>query len=106
MAISTSHSNTLYKDVILACALALKDSIGRFTLKDIQAPLQKITGKYYASAAYQVHLSRFCEPGHGSVLKKTGERRHYRWKFVNPHLVAYVILAGTNDGRLTEYWEE
>lgn len=105
-AIATTHTNTLYKDILLACALTYKDSLGRFNLRDIQQPLQRITGRFYATAAYQGHLARFCEQQRGSVLKRTGQLRHYKWKFNNPQFVAYIILAGTKDGRLEYYWRE
>ncbi|MGD0351915.1 MAG: AAA family ATPase [Dehalococcoidia bacterium] len=101
-AIDSAYPNALFKDVLLACALAPKDSVGKFSLADVKEPLSRITGHDYQTSAYQAHLAKFCEPKRGPVLKRTGERRNYRWKFINPHLIAYVQLAGIEDGSIAK----
>ena len=99
-AVASSRANTLYKDVLLACALAGKDSLGRFSAVDVRRPLRRITGQPYDIGAYQAHLAKFCEPDRGPVLKRTGRRRSYRWQFVNPQLIPYVLLEGIKAGRV------
>ena len=100
-AITSAKPNALYRDVLLACALAEKDSLGRFSLVDVKAPLRRVTGRDYDSGAYQGHLAKFCEPQRGPVLKRTGRIKNYRWQFVNPQLITYVRLQGVKDGRLS-----
>lgn len=93
-AVGSAQSVTLFKEVLLACALSEKDSLGRFSAVSVRRPLTEITGKEYGTGAYQSHLAKFCEPQRGPVLKKTGSRRNYRWQFVNPQLIPYVRLHG------------
>ena len=102
-AVQSSRAHTLYKEVLLACALAAKDSLGRFSASNVRQPLRAITGHEYSIGAYQSHLAKFCEPQRGPVLKKTGSRRNYRWQFVNPQLIPYVLLEGRRTGRVQ--WE-
>ncbi len=97
-ATDSTQPNNLFKEVLLACALADKDVRGRFSLADIHEPLQRVLHRYrVARSSYQRHLALFCEPEHGPVLVKTGRRKNYRWHFANPQLVPFVRLRGIND---------
>lgn len=99
-AVASARTITLFKDVLLACALAPKDALGKFRAVDVREPLRRITGRDYNMGAYQSHLAKFCEPNRGPILKKSGSRRSYRWRFVNPQVIPYVLLQGRQDGRL------
>ena len=99
-AVTSSQKYTLFKDVLLACALAPKDSLGKFSMTDIKEPLYKITGKTYEPGAYQSHLAKFCEQARGPVLKKTGTPRNFKWQFLNPQLIAFIAIKGMNDKRI------
>lgn len=102
-AIATSQPGTFFKDVLLACALASKDPLGRFSAVEVRGPLRRLTKRPdYSTAAFQGHLAKFCEKERGSVLKRTGRRRHYRWQFINPQLIPYIRLRGIRDGRLND----
>jgi Cdc6-like AAA superfamily ATPase len=101
-AISSSRKNTLYEDVLLACAMAPKDSLGRFSAVDVRPSLRRITGHDYNTGAFQSHLAKFCEHERGPVLKKSGNRRNYKWQFVNPQLIPFIRLRGIRDQRITE----
>jgi hypothetical protein len=100
-AVASAQGVTLFKEVLLACALAEKDSLGRFPAANVRRPLAEVTGHEYTTGAYQSHLAKFCEPQRGPVLKKTGSRRNYRWQFTNPQLIPYIRLLGVQAG-LTE----
>ena len=97
-AVSSSRANTLYKEVLLACAIAQKDSLGRFCAIDVRQPLREITRQNYDTGAFQGHLAKFCEPERGAVLRRSGRRRSYRWRFVNPQLIPFVLLEGIRNG--------
>jgi Cdc6-like AAA superfamily ATPase len=97
-AVASVRKDTLFREVLLACALAEKDSLGRFAAVQLRAPLRKITGRDYTTGAFQSHLAKFAEKTRGPVLKKTGSRRNYRWQFVNPQLIPYVRLEGIGSG--------
>ena len=99
-AINSTKSTALFKQVLLACALASKDSLGRFAVRAVQDPLKLITGAEYSTGAYQSHLGRFCEPDRGPVLERSGRPRSYRWRFLNPQLIPYILLQGIHAGMI------
>jgi Cdc6-like AAA superfamily ATPase len=101
MAVASSQKDALFKQVLLACALARKDSLGKFAATDLRGPLRRITGREYLTGAYQSHLAKFCESERGPILKKSGKRRSYRWRFVNPQIIPYVLLRGREDGAIS-----
>ena len=97
-ATDSTQPNNLFKEVLLACAMADKDVRGRFSLSAAREPLQEILGRPIKPVSYQRHLAAFCEADRGPVLIRTGRRRNYRWQFANPQLVPFVRLQGINDG--------
>ena len=97
-ATDSTRPNNLFKEVLLACAMADKDIRGRFTLNAVRTPLQSILGRAISPVSYQRHLATFCEDDHGPTLIRTGSRRNYHWYFANPQLVPFVYLQGINAG--------
>lgn len=96
-AVASAREGTLFKAVLLACALAEKDSLGRFAAVSVRLPLAEITQTDYSTGAFQSHLAKFCEKERGPILRKSGTRRNYRWQFINPQLIPYVRLQGMQD---------
>ncbi len=103
-AIQSNHAGSLFADVLLACALAPRDALGRFSAKDLRDPLKKITHVTYPTGAYQSHLAKFCESQRGPTLRKTGSRRSYKWRFVNPQVIPYILLRAKQESRLPADW--
>lgn len=98
-AVASSRPDALFKQVLLACAVANKDGLGKFSATDVRAPLRRIMGgRDLLTGAYQSHLAKFCEAERGPMLKKSGRRRSYRWRFVNPQVIPYILLRGREDG--------
>jgi hypothetical protein len=103
IAVASSQPDNLFKDVLLACAIADKDILGRFSIKALREPLSEILHKPNIRAvAYQTHLSKFCDASRGSTLKRTGNRRNYRWQFRNPQLIPYIKLEGIRRGVISQ----
>jgi len=102
-AIASSRKDALFTQILLACALAEKDSLGRFSVRAVQSPLKTITRVEYISAAYQGHLAKFCEEERGKVLVRSGKKKSYRWRFTNPQLIPYILLKGISEKRIAEY---
>ncbi len=96
-ATDSTQPNNLFKQVLLACAMADKDVRGRFTLGAVREPLQRILNREIKPISYQRHLATFCEADHGPTLIKTGRRRNFRWHFSNPQLIPFVYLRGISD---------
>ena len=100
---SQRGEETLYPSVLLACALATTDDLGRFQQSSVVSPLNKILpGKNYQAATFALHMNAFCEPDRGSVLQRFGTARNYRYRFSDPMLQPYVILKGLSENRLTD----
>lgn len=104
MAVRSQRSeDTLYAPVLLACAFAVTDELGRFQQTAIAAPLNRIMpGKNYQASTYALHMNAFTEQERGCVLQRFGTARNYRYRFADPMMQPYVILKGLNDGRLND----
>jgi Cdc6-like AAA superfamily ATPase len=100
---SQRTEDTLYAPVLLACAFAATDELGRFQQAAVAAPLNKIVpGKGYQASTFALHMNAFCEPDRGCVLQRFGSARNYRYRFADPMMQPYVILKGLNEGRLND----
>jgi hypothetical protein len=84
----------IYKEVLLACALAEADDLGYFSAADVRAPLRQITGKHYDIPNFARHLKELSEVGRGDVLSRTGETRRLRYRFNSPIMRPYIIMRG------------
>lgn len=100
---SQRAEDTLYSPVLLACAFATTDELGRFQQSAVAAPLNRIiTGKNYQASTFALHMNAFTEDDRGRVLQRFGTARNYRYRFADPMMQPYVILKGLNEGRLTD----
>lgn len=94
-----SNRETLYKEVLLACALADKDDLGYFGAPAVRDQLQRHTGQRYDIPAFAAHLKDFSSTGaRGGVLQKTGSRARFRYRFLDPLLPPYVVMRSRADG--------
>lgn len=92
----------LFREVLLACALAPKTEMGFFTARGVRAPLSRIMGAPYEIPAFARHLNEFSDLHRGPVLEKRGTTRRHFYRFENPLLQPFVILKGLSDGLVTE----
>lgn len=100
---SQRGDDTLYASVLLACALAATDELGRFQQSAVTEPLNKLhPGKEYRASTFALHMNSFCEADRGNVLQRIGTPRNYRYRFTDPMLQPFVILKGLNDGVLND----
>jgi len=58
-AVHTNRTDTLFREVLLACALAKTDDRGFFTPQSVVEPLASILGKSVKIANFQNHLKEF-----------------------------------------------
>jgi energy-coupling factor transporter ATP-binding protein EcfA2 len=89
---------SIYPEVLLACALAPEDDFGLFTPSDVREPLSRILGKPYKTAAFARHLDELARESRGEVLQKYGTGRSSRYRFFNPLLQPYVAMRGVSEG--------
>lgn len=97
-AIRSPQPGNIYKEVLLACALAQADDLGYFTASGVRDPLRSITGKPYDIPNFARHLKELSEDGRGQMLQRTGEKRRLRYRFSNPMLRPYITIRGVSEG--------
>jgi len=97
----SARKDNLFADVLLACALAETDRQGTFAAQDVRPRLREIAGKPYTIASFAQHLEEFCSSRRGPVLQRTGAKRSFRYRFVNPLMQPYAIMQGYRSRRIT-----
>jgi len=100
-AIRSSQPGNLYREVLLACAVAPKNSLGYFTSGQVRDPLEVIVGKRLDIPAFAKHMKEFLDPKRGSVLRREGKPRGYSYRFSDPMIQPYVIMSSLVDGLIT-----
>jgi Cdc6-like AAA superfamily ATPase len=99
-AVSSPQADNLYGRVLLACALAKADEFGYFAAGDVRHPLSKIMNKKYEIPSFAKHLNDFCQTHRGAVLKKSGVKHKFRYRFTSPLMQPLVIMKGIIDGHV------
>lgn len=99
-AIRSARKDNLFCAVLLACALARTDELGFFAAQDVRPPIRKITGKSYDIPSFAQHLTEFTEHKRGPILMKSGSKRLYRFRFINPLMQPFVIMQGVVNGQI------
>lgn len=93
----------LYKEVLLACALAEVDEKSYFTAAAVRVPLRIVAERPDLDIPnFSRHLKEFSEQRRGGILVREGETRRLRYRFVNPLMRPYVVMRGVADGLLTK----
>jgi len=92
----------LFREVLAACALAETNDLGQFSALSIEAPLSAILGEQVKVPSFAFHLNEMCGPDRGSVLRKTGERKTYRYHFAEAAMQPYVIMKCLKDNAISK----
>jgi hypothetical protein len=100
-AVRSSQPGNLYREVLLACAIAPKNSLGYFASGQIRDPLEVIAGRRLDIPAFSRHMKEFLDPVRGSVLRRKGKERSYSYRFSDPMMQPYVIMSSLTDGLIT-----
>ncbi len=100
-AIGSSQPGNLYREVLLACAVAEKDSLGYFRSAQLREPLKVITGRDLDIPAFSKHLKEFQSLDRG-VLIREGKARNYAYRFADAMMQPYVIMSALDDQLITQ----
>ncbi len=93
-----SAKENVYKQVLLACAMAQTDERGLFAAADIRDALIPILKRPAEIASFSRHLAAFCDPDRGPVLRKSGKKNRFQYQFVDARLQPYIFMVGRKDG--------
>jgi Cdc6-like AAA superfamily ATPase len=100
----SSHKDALYRQVLLACALAAArthDSLGYFNPSEVVGPLRGILNRDVSIATFTNHLREFSQEKRGSVLERDGQPWGFRYRFQDPLLVPYTFMNAVESGLLS-----
>jgi Cdc6-like AAA superfamily ATPase len=100
----SSHKEALYRQVLLACALAAArthDSLGYFNPSEVVEPLHGILNRDVTIATFTNHLREFSQEKRGSVLERDGQPWGFRYRFQDPLLVPYTFMNAVESGLLS-----
>jgi Cdc6-like AAA superfamily ATPase len=98
----STKKNALYKQVLLACALADTDDFGYFAPTAVREPLTLILKRPYKVEAFARHLHTFCEEERGPVLRKADLTNRPRFRFNNPLTQPFVLMKGLDEGLIND----
>ncbi|MFX1725326.1 AAA family ATPase [Stenotrophomonas sp. AS1] len=96
-AVKSAQPGNIYKEVLLACALAEIDEMGYFAAAAVRGPLREITGRPLDIPNFSSHLKQFSEAIRGGILERVGVARRLRYRFVSPLMKPYIIMRGYAD---------
>ena len=99
---SSSHKTAIFREVLLACALAPKDALSSFQAADVAEPLSTIMNRKYEIPAFARHLTKLCEAERGPVLERTGIERRQRYRFRNPLFEPFIVMNGLAQGVISD----
>ena len=75
----------LYKEVLLACALAKVDDLRYFTAAAVREPLSLIADRNFEIANFARHLKDLSEAARGHILQRVGETYGTRYRISRPY---------------------
>ena len=99
-AIQRAQNSSLYRDVLLACALAEVDEQRYFAAGAVREPLAAIQGRDVEPLLYARALRDLGEPGRGQILHRLGDGARRRYRLFNPILRPYVIMRGVREKQI------
>jgi len=97
-AIHTNRTDTLFQEVLLACALAKTDDRGLFAPNAVVPTLTKILDREVTIANFQNHLKKFISNERERILIRRGKERAYKFRFRDPMMHPFVIMKGVENG--------
>jgi Cdc6-like AAA superfamily ATPase len=101
----SSHKDALYRQVLLACAVAVArsdDALGYFNPASVAEPLSQILHRHVEIATFNSHLSEFCQGKRGPVLERDGQPRAYRFRFNDPMVVPFVFMDAVTKNTVSQ----
>jgi hypothetical protein len=102
IAVRSNQPYAKFREVLTACALAKTDESGFFTQTAVRGPLSQMLGRNIEIGHLRPQLHELIEEKRGKVIERVGEERGYRYRFSDPAMQPYVIMAGIKARILTD----
>lgn len=99
-AVTPQRRQSLFDDVLLACALAAEAGGGTFGSTDVREALERITGQRMELTRFSYNLGKLCSVERGPVLDRLDYPGRPRYRFRNPLLQPYIVLQGHSRGAI------
>jgi hypothetical protein len=96
-AVRSPQPINLFREVLLACALAETDELGYFSASGVRSPLKQITGRALDIPSFARHLKEFSTEGRGGIIQRVGTARKLRYRFTSPLMRPYIIMRGYDE---------
>ncbi len=101
-AVWSEQDSDLYREVLLACALAEVDEQRYFTLPAVKAALSRVRSALCEPMVFARALKDLSEPGRGNILHRIGEGHRHRFRLFNPNLRPYIVMRGVRDNLISK----
>ena len=101
-AVTSNTKDTLFSEVLLACALADREAFGLFNAKEVAVQLHRITGIRYEAPQFSYHLSEFCHEKRGAILERLGKTRYFKYRFREALMEPFVIAQSIRTNVVSE----
>jgi Cdc6-like AAA superfamily ATPase len=101
-AVKSNQPSAKFREVLTACALAKTDNSGFFTQTAVRTPLSQMMGREVEIGHLRPQLHELIEERRGGIIERVGEERGFRYRFADPAMQPYVIMAGIRAGLLPE----
>jgi DNA polymerase III delta prime subunit len=95
------RKDNIFKQVLAGCALAEVDPLGEFNAAKVEKPLSAIMGDIYKTQSFAFHLNELSKPARGRILSRSGERRTYKLRFVDPLMQPYIVMNSLSENIIT-----
>jgi hypothetical protein len=101
-ATSSNQTDSQFREVLLACALAKRNESGFFSATNVIQPLSKILSREVKHANFRRHLTEFMSEERGPILIRRGSERQYRYRFSDPMMQPYILMRGIREGMISD----
>lgn len=96
------RKENLFAETLAACALTETDALGRFSAVAVEQPLSEILGRPVTASAFAFRLNELARPERGLILEKSGERRTFKFQFIDPLMQPYIVMKSLQDGIIND----
>ncbi|WP_050424666.1 hypothetical protein [Bradyrhizobium tropiciagri] len=101
-AVTSNQTDSQFREVLLACAMANRNESGLFSATSVIEPLSQILEREVKHANFQRHLTEFMSDARGPILIRRGSVRQRRYRFTDPMMQPYILMRGIREGLIPE----